>query len=107
MTEIVFKPEPAPIEGGRGLYRAYMNKQPLGLLFRAKTAGEADRMLQFLFTEQTHGKTLFVNPALFEPEKEAKDDKTKRKEEKCEDACPSGAESDRPDDPPNRGDAAT
>lgn len=71
MTEIVFKPEKAPVVDGRGLYRAYMNKRPLELLFRARNAGEADGMLQYLFSEQTRGKTLMVPPELFTKQEES------------------------------------
>lgn len=59
MTEIVFKPEPGSgAVGGKGLYRAFQNRKPLDLLCRARNAGEADRMLQYLFEKQTGGKTL-------------------------------------------------
>lgn len=59
MTEIVFKPEPgAKTVSGKGLYRAYLNKKPLDLLCRARNAGQADEMLQYLFESQTSGKTL-------------------------------------------------
>lgn len=59
MTEIVFKPEPgAKIVAGKGLYRAHQNRKPLDLLFRARNAGEADAMLQYLFEHQTAGKTI-------------------------------------------------
>lgn len=59
MTEIVFKPEPgAKIVSGKGLYRAHQNRKPLDLLFRARNAGEADAMLQYLFEHQTVGKTI-------------------------------------------------
>ena len=59
MTEIVFKPEPgAKIVSGKGLYRAHQNRKPLDLLFRARNAGEADAMLQYLFTHQTAGKII-------------------------------------------------
>lgn len=59
MTEIVFKPEPgAKIVSGKGLYRAHQNRKPLDLLFRARNAGEADAMLQYLFEHQTSGKTI-------------------------------------------------
>ena len=59
MTEIVFKPEPgAKIISGKGLYRAHQNRKPLDLLFRARNAGEADAMLQYLFTHQTTGKII-------------------------------------------------
>ena len=59
MTEIVFKPEPgAKIVAGRGLYRAHQNRKPLDLLFRARNAGEADAMLQYLFENQTAGKII-------------------------------------------------
>lgn len=59
MTEIVFKPEPgAKIVSGKGLYRAHQNRKPLDLLFRARNAGEADAMLQYLFEHQTAGKTI-------------------------------------------------
>ena len=79
--QIVFKPEKAPVVQGRGLYRAYMNRKPLDLRFRAKTAGEADSMLQYLFEEQTKGKTLIVLP---ETIKEAKDAKTAESETTAE-----------------------
>ena len=59
MTEIFFKPEPgAKIVSGKGLYRAHQNRKPLDLLFRARNAGEADAMLQYLFEHQTAGKTI-------------------------------------------------
>ena len=59
MTEIVFKPEPgAKIVAGKGLYRAHQNRKPLDLLFRARNAGEADAMLQYLFENQTAGKII-------------------------------------------------
>ena len=64
MTDLVMKPEKAPVVQGRGLYRVYMNRQPLDLLFRAKNAGEADKMLQYLFMTQTKGKTLTVPDGL-------------------------------------------
>lgn len=54
------KPEKAPVVQGQGLYRVYMNRKPIDLLFRARNAGEADLMMQFLFSEQTKGKTLSV-----------------------------------------------
>lgn len=60
MTDLVMKPDKAPVVKGRGLYRVYMNRQPLDLWFRAKTAGEADKMLWYLFMTQTNGKTLTV-----------------------------------------------
>ena len=76
MTEIVFKPEKAPVVQGRGLYRAYMNRKPLDLRFRAKTAGEADSMLQYLFEEQTKGKTLIVLPETIKEAKDAEESET-------------------------------
>lgn len=80
MTEIVFKPEKAPVVQGRGLYRAFMNRKPLDLLFRAKNAGEADAMLQYLFASQTRGKTLMVPPETMNAQ-EDEDDATEEKDE--------------------------
>ena len=60
MTDLVMKPDKAPVVQGRGLYRVYMNKRPLDLRFRAKNAAEADAMLQYLLVTQTAGKTLMV-----------------------------------------------
>lgn len=59
MTVIVFKPEPnSSKEKGRGLYRAFLNHTPMELFARAKTAAEADAMLQYLFSEHTKGRIL-------------------------------------------------
>lgn len=81
MTEIVFKPERAKKVEGRGLYRAFLNRKPLDLLFRAKNAGEADAMLQYLLVEQTKRKILFVNPDLLENSEEGKNGKPEETEE--------------------------
>lgn len=62
MTEIVFRPEKAPVVNRKGLYRAYMNRKPLDLLFRARTAADADTMLQYLFENQTKGRTIDFDP---------------------------------------------
>lgn len=65
MTEIVFKPEPgAGVENKMTLYRAYVNRKPVGLLVRAKNAGAADRLVQHLFTTQTGGRTLVADEDL-------------------------------------------
>lgn len=65
MTEIVFKPEPgAGVENKMTLYRAYVNRKPVGLLVRAKNAGAADRLVQHLFTTQTGGRTLVADENL-------------------------------------------
>ena len=65
MTEIVFKPEPgAGVENRMSLYRAYVNRKPVGLLVRAKNAGAADRLVQHLFTTQTGGRTLVADENL-------------------------------------------
>lgn len=83
MTEIVFKPEPeAKVVSGRGLYRAYQNRKPLDLLCRARNAGEADRMLQYLFENQTAGKTLdFDLQGLIECKEENKEENNERRQD--------------------------
>ena len=86
MTELVMKPEKAPVVRGLGLYRVYMNRKPIDLMFRARNAGEADTMLQYLLTEQTRGKTLTISPELLNA-KECSNDSDKE-----EDAEKSGAE---------------
>ena len=58
MTEIVMKPVKARVVKGRGLYEAHMDRKPLGLLVRARNAGEADGMLRFVFRRELKGKTL-------------------------------------------------
>lgn len=65
MTDIVFKPERGSgVLNGRGLYRAYVNRKPIDLLVRARTAGDADLLLQYLFRTQTAGKTLVADAEL-------------------------------------------
>ena len=83
MTDLVMKPEKAPVVQGRGLYRVYMNRQPLDLLFRAKNAGEADKMLQYLLREQTRGKTLMVPEELLTGKEEDNATAEEVKEEPC------------------------
>ena len=91
MTEIVFKPEPgAKIVSGKGLYRAFQNKKPLDLTCRAKNASEADAMLQYLFENQTAGKTLdFDLKGLIECKEESNEDGQSEK----------GGEPEKPEDP--------
>lgn len=61
MTELVCKPEKAPVVKKRGLYEVYMNRKPLGLHIRARNAGEADEMLRFVFTHELTDKNLDFN----------------------------------------------
>ena len=62
MTEIVFRPEPgAGVAEKRTLYRAFVNRKPIGLLVRAKNAAEADELVQWLFENETRGKTLVAD----------------------------------------------
>ena len=98
MTELVMKPEKAPVVRGLGLYRVYMNRKPIDLLFRARNAGEADAMLQYLFAEQTRGKTLTVPPELLNT-KERNNDRNKE-----EDKEKSGTEAATPDQDGNADD---
>lgn len=72
MTDMVCRPEKAPIVKGKGLYMVYMNRKPLGLHIRAKTAAEADEMLQVVFRHELPGKTLDYDLHEFEHLREHK-----------------------------------
>ena len=77
MTELVMKPEPdSGVVNRKGLYRVHMNRKPIGLLFRAKNAAEADGMLQYLFENQTRGKTIDFDLAELKEVKDADEEKT-------------------------------
>lgn len=43
MIQIVFKPEPAPVVRGEGLYRAVFNQREDIFLVRARNVAEAER----------------------------------------------------------------
>lgn len=58
MIQIVFKPEPAPVVRGEGLYRSLFNGEHIGLFVRARNAREAERKMMIVFRHELSYKTI-------------------------------------------------
>lgn len=58
MIQIVFKPEPAPVIRGEGLYRAVFNQKEDIFLVRARNAAEAERKTMIVFRHELTGKLI-------------------------------------------------
>lgn len=56
MIQIVFKPEPAPVIRGEGLYRAVFNQKEDIFLVRARNAAEAERKTMIVMRHELTGK---------------------------------------------------
>ena len=61
MIQIVFKPEPAPVIRGEGLYRAVFNQRENIFLVRAKNAAEAERKTMIVMRHELTGKLIDFN----------------------------------------------
>ena len=61
MIRIVFKPEPAPVVRGEGLYRAVFNQKEDIFLVRARNAAEAERKTMIVMRHELTGKLIDFN----------------------------------------------